>query len=194
QLLGHGDRGPNIGGIILKKREPEPASELELVRPACHPAAVSAIGDARFCLIASFHSFSRRPDESPRPSRRIRSSSGGCVANSHSHRLADTKNMWLAVLAAAPFIRLMVSSRRAMINASRKPVGSRVICTAEASARNSLCRLTAEVISKANNEPIWPMGQVTTPKIRASAIPNGCFPLPTPPFEPDGDGSPSLIR
>ena len=85
----------------------------------------------------------------------MRSSSGGCVANSDpNHRLTPlAKNMWLSVSARRlatsepPGSALMVASAPAM------PSALRVNCTDAASARNSRCREMAALMRRPKNSP-----------------------------------------
>ena len=90
--------------------------------------------------------------------RRTRSASGGWVAKNCAVRLPNAlpKNMWL-ISSAWPSSIFDVSGRPPIFfNAPPMPSGSRVYCTAEASARYSRCRETPALISLPKNSPIDP--------------------------------------
>ena len=98
----------------------------------------------------------------------IRLSRGGCVANSWWLKLpnAQPKNIWL-ISSACAFLILEVSGRPPIFfSAPAIPSGSRVNCTAEASARYSRCLDTALLINLPKKSPIEPITIRPTPTAR----------------------------
>ena len=87
-------------------------------------------------------------------SRRIRSSSGGWVANMLAMPLA--KYMWLASAAHGLMSFEPNTAAPIRFSAPAMPSGLRVNCTAEASARYSRCRETAALMRLPNNRPKKP--------------------------------------
>ena len=96
---------------------------------------------------------------------RIRSSSGGCVANALKNELfkALPKNMWLASWACSDSRREPSCAAPIFCRAPESPSGLRVNCTAEASARNSRWRLTAAWMSRPKKTPTQPRSTSTRP-------------------------------
>ena len=86
----------------------------------------------------------------------MRSANGGCVANKARNGVARPlpKNMWLASSARGVWSREPCTSPPIFFSAPAMPSGSRVNCTAEASARNSRCRETALLINCPKKTPM----------------------------------------
>src|ERR1700730_10728566 len=75
---------------------------------------------------------------------RIRSINGGCVANPNSSLFKPfAKNKWLTSSARCDCNSEPSVAPPIFLRAPASPEGLRVNCTADASARNSRCRLTA---------------------------------------------------
>ena len=95
----------------------------------------------------------------------IRSSSGGWVANNEdSDGTAEPKNMWLVSSASGLRIEAPWDRPPIFFSAPAIPSGFRVNWTAEASARNSLCRLTALLMSRPKKTPMYPIAYRATPR------------------------------
>ena len=104
--------------------------------------------------------------------RRIRSLSGGWVANiALKPEVARPKNMWLACGAFGFLTAEPVTKPPIFLSAPAIPEGCRVNCTAEASARNSRCRLTAALIRLPKNVPAKPMTASPAPIARTGRAP-----------------------
>ena len=97
----------------------------------------------------------------------IRSASGGCVANRAETPLA--KNMWEASVARGASSR-EPASPPIFLSAPAIPSGLRVNCTAEASARNSRCRLTAALIRLPIRVPAKPTAISPSPITMIAAV------------------------
>ena len=90
--------------------------------------------------------------------RRIRSTSGGCVASSAENAGTPAlKNRWHASSACGLLIRDPCARPPIFLSAPPIPSGLRVNCTAEASARNSRCREMAALISRPKKTPAQPI-------------------------------------
>jgi len=104
--------------------------------------------------------------------RLMRSAIGGCVEKSVQSPAAKNMCETSAAAGASTFEPPEADAMRA--SAPAMPSGLRVYCTAEASARNSLCRLTAALIRLPMKLPMKPITIMLSP-IRVST--SGSAPL-----------------